>query len=458
MNKKLEEDRHFLDIATSMVSGSLTFFIGSGFSKYLTDGNAPSWIELLKKTVDIKDDESLFNTLFYTTKDEKTLESHFDLTVTAQIIQEEYKKRGLNFREEICNIIESSVNENTINQENLETVQQFFLENTPNINIVTTNYDQLLNKFILPNKSRVYVEGAPISKLLETRNLYHIHGSILFPESLVVTQDDYFKFQHKETYISRKFYTLLQETTTVIIGYSLNDFNLNRILNESKYSKHTNLRSSDIYYVSREKVDDKLKIYYFSTFGITVIDNVDLNYFFNELNIKYIDANKIVKSAAKINDIIYGQSKYKDEFLKLNSSLNIILSRITLTGLSFNDEEVQRFLLETLERKKGFTKEDNAWNQYTSLAHWLVEFGASISMSRKDFKEDYLKLVHYSFSKMSEEKYIGYSWEAFQVWRNEWDRLTSENKSLIKEYFTVEDFREYTGVPKFIEEINFSTL
>ena len=40
---------NFLEIAVPLVSESLTIFVGSGFSKYLTDNKAPSWTELLEE-------------------------------------------------------------------------------------------------------------------------------------------------------------------------------------------------------------------------------------------------------------------------------------------------------------------------------------------------------------------------------------------------------------------------
>src|SRR5699024_4204935 len=97
-------------------------------------------------------------------------------------------------------------------------------------------------------------------------NIYHVHGSIEQPESIVLTIDDYFNFQHKENYFSKKLYTLLQETTVAVIGYSRSDFNLNKVFNEVRNTRTESLRKTDIYYITRTSIDQILKRYYFTSY------------------------------------------------------------------------------------------------------------------------------------------------------------------------------------------------
>jgi len=57
----------YLDIATSLHTNSLTLFVGTGFSKYMTNGNAPNWLELLVECTKVIDnDDKLLNQLFNT--------------------------------------------------------------------------------------------------------------------------------------------------------------------------------------------------------------------------------------------------------------------------------------------------------------------------------------------------------------------------------------------------------
>lgn len=439
-----ELENNFLEIATALVGGTLTILAGTGFSMHLTDRNAPSWLTLLFECVKKLDNEDLIDVLFVVDEEESEVQKcKFDLTVCAQILEDEYKSQGKNIREEICAIVDEKINEETINEDIVNELKDFFKVHE-NINIVTTNYDTIFTDHIIPGKSRVYVEGENIPKIADVKNIYHIHGAVSSPESLILTQDDYFKFQHKETYISRKFYTLLQESTTVILGYSLGDFNLNRILNESKYSKQTTRKRNDIFYISRKKVDDVIKKYYFSTFGIQVIEGFEIDKFFQKLRTKVEAADRIVKGALIIPKLLEGTKIYKDEFLKLGNSFGIILARLVAAGYQLDDPKVMEFIIEILDRKQVFTTENNAWDQYTQLASWLIEFGSQIEIKNTKSESPYLTLVDYSFRTMSKELYFGYAWAAYQVWLGEWDRLTDGNKKLIIEMVDEKD--HYTRI------------
>ncbi|GAB6179793.1 hypothetical protein JCM14036_11120 [Desulfotomaculum defluvii] len=40
------KETEILEIATSLVGGALTLFIGTGFSKHMTNDRAPSWSKM----------------------------------------------------------------------------------------------------------------------------------------------------------------------------------------------------------------------------------------------------------------------------------------------------------------------------------------------------------------------------------------------------------------------------
>lgn len=88
----------YLEIATALAGKSLTYFIGTGFSKHLTDNNAPSWVELLVESSDRIDAltgrSELLNSLFEKDSDGNTICKH-DILVCAQILELEYKKRKM---------------------------------------------------------------------------------------------------------------------------------------------------------------------------------------------------------------------------------------------------------------------------------------------------------------------------------------------------------------------------
>lgn len=208
----------YIDISSSLYTNSLTLFVGTGFSKYITNGKAPSWLELLVETTKAIDkNDKLLNQLFNSDSSDKIKESKYDLTICAQILENEYKRSKKNIKEEISRIIRTSVNEDTIDPKKISHLKDFFTK-FGNVNIVTTNYDTIFSEYILPLTSRIIVEGSTIPRINTGQNIYHIHGSISKPKSIVLTINDYYNFQNTNNYFSRKFFTLLQETTVAILG------------------------------------------------------------------------------------------------------------------------------------------------------------------------------------------------------------------------------------------------
>ena len=246
----------YLEIAVPLETNAITFFIGTGFSKYLTDGKAPSWLELIVRLTQIVDTRRrrLQNKLFNTNESGDVISAKMNLSICAQILELEFKKEKLDIRKSVVDIINNTITSSTIKKSRVKQLKTFFRD-YPNTNFITTNYDTVLSDYVLDGYPRVFVDGSPIPKSNLGSNIYHIHGCITKPSSIILTINDYFRFQHQDNYLSRKFYTLLQENTVVILGYSLADFSLNRIFNEAQVSKSVSLQRSDIYLLSRDFVD-----------------------------------------------------------------------------------------------------------------------------------------------------------------------------------------------------------
>lgn len=80
------------------------------------------------------------------------------------------------------------------------------------------------------------------------------------------------------------------------------------------------------------------------------------------------------------------------------------------------------------------TNEPSAWNQYRDLANWLTYFLMNIDISKFQNKDNFLEIIIYSFETMSERLLLGYSWEAYSIWKQHWDDILENNKNLISEY------------------------
>lgn len=107
--------------------------------------------------------------------------------------------------------------------------------------VITTNYDQLFESaLIAANKQpRVAVYTPNLEATTDYRDpsaespvLFKIHGDILRPETIVITDEDYIQFvlrmSNKEPYdpIPLRLKVYLNDWITLFIGYSMLDYNL----------------------------------------------------------------------------------------------------------------------------------------------------------------------------------------------------------------------------------------
>lgn len=312
----------YLEISVSLTSKAVTFFIGTGFSKYITNGHAPSWIDLLVElTGRIDTRRKKFFRKLFNTDESGNIIPKIELSICAQILELEYRKKNYDIKTTAAEILRDKINDKTINNRKLKIIKNFF-KDYPHINIVTTNYDTILSEYILKGRSKVFVDSSPIPKSNIGQNIFHIHGCITKPSSMVLTINDYFRFQHRDNYLSRKFYTLLQENTVVILGYSLGDFNLNRIFNEAQVNKSVSLRKSDIFLISRDSVDEIYSNFYFYSYGIQVIERTEINEFLSEVGEKNDEAKKLISETESLTNVMNGSHVYTDDYIKLSTSFN----------------------------------------------------------------------------------------------------------------------------------------
>jgi len=325
------------EISISFLNNSATLFLGTGFSKFLTNGNAPSWSDLLYEcAIAIDPQKNLADSLFYIDENKVTKSKEFDLLTCAQIIEVEFKKENKSIRKEIVDIILKKSNKSNINQDNLSKIKDFFAC-YPRANIVTTNYDDLLEKYVFENNATSFFDGKVIPNQKKDINIYHIHGSIINPNSIILTLEDYYQFQNKDSYLSKKFFTLLHENTTCILGYSLGDFNLNSILNDVKNSRLESFRKNHTIYISRDKLKSNIKKFYEYTYDIKVMDLLEISEFFTLLIDKKSEAQSLISSADKIKSVLDGSAVFKDTYLKLQNSFIEILNRAIILGININD-------------------------------------------------------------------------------------------------------------------------
>lgn len=96
--------------------------------------------------------------------------------------------------------------------------------------IITTNYDEFIEKIFAGYKTYIGQEELIFSTIYETGEIYKIHGCCNKPGSIVITEKDYAEFIRKNDYLTAKLLTIFLEHPIIFIGYSISDRNIQNIL------------------------------------------------------------------------------------------------------------------------------------------------------------------------------------------------------------------------------------
>ncbi|MBO6920557.1 MAG: SIR2 family protein [Rhizobiaceae bacterium] len=199
----------YSEIAHAAVSNRLCFFTGTGFSKAITNGEAPSWKELLENLcLPLEDADLIKESLFPENSD-----SPLSLEEAAHIIGIKLLQIDKRIHSETAEIIGQLELKG-----NNDEVSKFLSEHT--FTVVTTNYDKLIEKISGLGDCQSLTPGLPVPRSEKRVKVYHIHGSVDSPENMILTAEDYFKFTSQESYFSRKLSTMIHENAVVILGYS----------------------------------------------------------------------------------------------------------------------------------------------------------------------------------------------------------------------------------------------
>ena len=412
------------EIAYAAATNRLCFFTGTGFSKAVTNNEAPSWQRLLEDLCDLlPDSDTLKESLF---PDDKP--SPLSLEEIAQVISIKLIAVNKSIHEETAKLIDNI----ELSGDN-EQIAKFFSERQ--FRVVTTNYDKLAEELTGESESQSLAPGLPIPRSSANVKVYHVHGSIDSPDNMVITSENYFRFINGDSYFSRKLSTVLHENTVVILGYSLGDTNLKAIISDYKGFSKSHVIGSNIFLVSRSCVDQHVKDYYSHCYGIRVLDDLDISDFFDDLNEKTPKVESIAKkSIDSIRNVVYKKYHFKEAYLKLEDSFYRIISALSAEGLSLENKRVVAVIGDVIDAKRELTNENNAWEQYEQLARWLIYLGTILEIKGTSIEEVYLKAVLRSMNTMSNRLIIGYSWHAYKAWKHRWPLIMASNRALIKQY------------------------
>lgn len=96
--------------------------------------------------------------------------------------------------------------------------------------VITTNFDNVLER-LLPDL-RVFVgqDQMLFSNPQGIGELYKIHGTCDAPDTLVLTAEDYERFEDRNSYLAAKLLAIFVEHPVIFLGYSLQDRNVLSVL------------------------------------------------------------------------------------------------------------------------------------------------------------------------------------------------------------------------------------
>lgn len=237
----------------SVVKGFSTtpfLFVGSGFSRRYY--GLPDWEGLLRAFAKrLNNDEFAYNAYL----SRANIESSGDgasgsvLARVAELIKIDFDKRwfedssfrNLNakylefvhqnqspFKVEVAQYIDEKSLPVSDKQDELALLKEISKKSLAGI--ITTNYDQLLEKETDGYTSFVGQEELIFSAIQGWAEIYKIHGSITNPDSIILTERDYSYFADYCPYLASKLMTIFMEYPIIFMGYSLGDPNIRVIL------------------------------------------------------------------------------------------------------------------------------------------------------------------------------------------------------------------------------------
>jgi hypothetical protein len=126
--------------------------------------------------------------------------------------------------------------------------------------IITTNWDPFLEQ-LYPDYKKFVGQGELLfSNPQEVGEIYKIHGCASRPASLILTSDDYERFNDRNPYLAAKLITIFVEHPIVFLGYSISDENISGLLRSiSMCVGKENLEKlrKNLIFVQRLSGDDK---------------------------------------------------------------------------------------------------------------------------------------------------------------------------------------------------------
>ena len=207
------------------------------------------------------------------------------------------------------------------------------------------------------------------------------------------------------------------------------------IISDYKGFSRSHVIGSNIFLISRSKIDQHIKDYYAHCYGIRVLDQIEVHDFFKSLNAALPEAEtRVAQSVDNIRKVVFEDSSFTKDYLKIENTFFEIVSSLAAIGVSINDVRVVKALGNIIQAKIELTQESGAWVQYEHLARWLAYLASILELKGTSIEKIYLEAALRSMKAMRKERYKGYSWHAYESWSNRWSGIIASNRALIRKH------------------------
>jgi len=214
-------------------------FIGTGFSMRYIE-NSFSWDELLEHVAyELKGDESYYLDLkykyqHYYPKIATSIEEEFD-RVLMENVTEKFKGTNKQFYDYIKKDIHVSrfkiylsrvLSDYRIKEDMYNEILELKKVRKNISSIITTNYDTFIEDIFEFNP----LIGNEILLSNPYGSVYKIHGCVKYPDKIIITHDDYERFEKRYELIRAQLLSLFIHNPIVFLGYSVSDDNIKKLL------------------------------------------------------------------------------------------------------------------------------------------------------------------------------------------------------------------------------------
>lgn len=248
--------------------GQLVFFVGAGASMLK---GYPSWAGMADNALSFLQNRGLLN---YAELNELTNLS--DPRRKLSIADHIAHSNGINLHEQVKSLIRPRSNLSSSLYETIESIS---------VPCVTTNYDDETKAKIVENPGskpdeilRFYEKKDILPSSIRRGSVVHIHGYQEEPESIVLTEVDYFKHYEKPEV---KFFLeeLFKKYTVVFLGYGLEEIEILQYVFKTFDKRSPKSKSSSSsqkflllpFFESEFSLAEKMKSYYQEKYGVELI-------------------------------------------------------------------------------------------------------------------------------------------------------------------------------------------